>query len=55
MSKIPHYLEAESLLLIADSEVSANWPSQTGETKADILAAANVHALLAIVDKLEGR
>ncbi|MDV6267044.1 hypothetical protein [Rhodococcus globerulus] len=55
MSNIPHYLEAERLLNEAELDVSANWPSRTGETKADILAAANVHALLAIVDKLEGR
>lgn len=42
-----HYREAERLLTQADSDVSENWPAQTGEHKADILAAAQVHATLA--------
>lgn len=42
-----HYREAERLLEHADHDVSENWPAQTGEHKADILAAAQVHATLA--------
>jgi hypothetical protein len=44
-----HYLEAERLLELADSNVSANWEFQTGESKADVLRAAQVHATLATV------
>jgi len=44
-----HYLEAETLLAIADQEVSDNMAFNTGELKADILAAAQVHATLALV------
>ncbi|NKT41771.1 hypothetical protein GS676_02670 [Rhodococcus hoagii] len=55
MTGAEHYAEAERLLAHADSDVSENWPVQTGERKADILAAAQVHATLAqaaaIVDR----
>lgn len=44
-----HYREAERLLTQADSDVSENWPTQTGEHKADMIAAAQVHAALAQV------
>lgn len=45
-----HYAEANRLLVVADANVSSNWPALTGEAKADILAAAQVHATLATVD-----
>lgn len=43
-----HYAEAERLLGLADSAVSANMAASTGESKADVLAAAQVHATLAL-------
>lgn len=49
MTGAEHYAEAERLLALADGDVSENWPVQTGERKADILAAAQVHATLAQV------
>lgn len=42
-----HYAEAERLLALAAREVSQNMESTTGERKADVLAAAQVHATLA--------
>ncbi|QOV97193.1 hypothetical protein [Rhodococcus pyridinivorans] len=47
-SAATHIRKAEELLEIADRDVSLNWPSMTGEHKADILAAAQVHATLAL-------
>ncbi|BDC71052.1 hypothetical protein [Prescottella equi] len=47
MNGAQHYAEAERLLALADGDVSENWPVQVGERKADILAAAQVHATLA--------
>lgn len=44
-----HYLEAERLLAVAASDLSANMIVQTGEDKADVLAAAQAHATLALV------
>lgn len=44
-----HYQEAERLLTVADGDPSQNWPTQTGEFKADLLSAAQVHATLALV------
>lgn len=41
-----HYAEAERLLELADAEVSENWAASTGEHKADVIAAAHVHAIL---------
>lgn len=43
-----HYREAERLLGVAEQRVSENWPAESGEHKADILAAAQVHATLAL-------
>lgn len=45
---VSHFHESERLLILADSEVSENMMSLTGESKADVLAAAQVHALLSI-------
>ena len=47
-----HRAEARELLTQADGHTSQNWPAMTGEHKADVLAAATVHALLAIHDTL---
>lgn len=47
LSPAQHYQEAGRLLALADTDVSENWPPRCGETKADILAAAQAHALLA--------
>lgn len=43
-----HYRAAERLLTQADRNVSANWQAETGEFKSDLLAAAQVHATLAL-------
>lgn len=43
-----HYKEAERLLANADRDVSENWPASTGERKSDVIAAAQVHATLAL-------
>jgi hypothetical protein len=48
MTGAEHYAEAESLLTMADRDVSDNLAVSTGEHKADILAAAQVHATLAL-------
>lgn len=48
MSGPEHHLEAERLLAIAASDVSENMTLQTGEHKADVLAAAQAHATLAL-------
>ena len=47
-----HRAEAERLLASAQRFTSSDWPHQTGEHKSDIIAAAQVHALLAIHDTL---
>lgn len=47
MNAVEHYQEAERLLARADQDNSADWLLNTGEQKADILAAAQVHATLA--------
>lgn len=44
-----HYAEAERLLWQADRHVSVNMEALTGERKADVIAAAQVHARLAQV------
>lgn len=43
-----HYIAAERLLADAARDVSENYVLQTGEHKADLLAAAQVHATLAL-------
>lgn len=43
-----HYVEAERLLLQVADVVSLNYSAQTGEQKADVLSAAQVHATLAL-------
>lgn len=47
MNGLDHYREAERLLAQARRDVSLNIETQTGERKADILAAAQAHATLA--------
>lgn len=44
----PHYDEAQSQSVHADTDVSANWATNTGEYKADMLAAAQIEATLAL-------
>lgn len=46
-SPADHYAEANRLLNLADKHTSEHFPNHTGEYKSDILAAAQVHALLA--------
>lgn len=43
-----HYCEAERLLRLADDNVSMNTVEMTGEKKADVIGAAQVHATLAL-------
>lgn len=50
-----HYLIAEQLLDRAAEDVSANMAYSTGEYKADLIAAAQVHATLAQVAALCAR
>ena len=50
-----HYREAERLLTQAEQYVSSDWPLETGESKADILAAAQVHATLALASKQDAK
>lgn len=49
--RIDHEGEARALLAAADAEVSANHPVNTGEDKADLLANAQVHATLALLEQ----
>lgn len=49
--RIDHVAVATERLDLAQTEVSANWPSRTGEEKADLIAAAQVHATLALVEQ----
>jgi hypothetical protein len=49
--RIEHTAEARLALEYAMRDVSENWPLQTGETKADIIAQAQVHATLALVEQ----
>lgn len=44
----PHYDEAQSQSIHADTDVSANWATNTGEYKSDMLAAAQIEATLAL-------
>lgn len=46
-----HYAEAERLLRLADERISEDWRTMTGEAKSDVLAAAQVHATLATVQR----
>ncbi len=48
MNAAEHIKKAEELLANADRDVSENWPAMTGENKSDIIAAAQVHATLAV-------
>jgi hypothetical protein len=49
MTSAEHYREAENLLEISKRDVSLNWPEKCGENKSDVIASAQVHALLALV------
>lgn len=48
MNAQEHFDEAERLLARADRYVSTDWPLETGEQKADIISAAQTHAMLAL-------
>ncbi len=43
--------EARHYLGHSDSRASEEWPVQTGEHKADVIARAQVHATLALVEQ----
>lgn len=49
--RIDHVAIATERLDVAQTEVSANWQSMTGEEKADLIAVAQVHAMLALVEQ----
>lgn len=49
--RIDHAAEAQALLIEAGSEVSENMVVTTGEHKADVIAHAQVHATLALVEQ----
>jgi hypothetical protein len=52
VSTVDDAAEARRLLDVAATDPSENWPLQTGEHTADILAAAQVHATLAVAEQL---
>ncbi len=43
-----HTAEAQAILTLAGQTVSANWPEQFGDYKSDVIAEAQVHAILAV-------
>jgi len=48
---IDHAAEARTLLARAGQDTSSNWPLTTGEYKADMIAAAQVHATLELAEQ----
>jgi hypothetical protein len=46
-----HAAEARAVLALANRDVSSNVAFQTGELKADMIAVAQVHATLALVEQ----
>ena len=51
MSTIDHVNEARALAIQADAFTSSDMVLQTGEVKADVIAAAQLHATLALVEQ----
>lgn len=49
--RVDHRAEARLALEHAMRDVSENWTARTGESKADIIAQAQVHATLALVEQ----
>ena len=49
--RIDHAAEARTVLKLASRDVSENTALQTGEYKADMIATAQVHATLALVEQ----
>lgn len=49
--RIDHAAEARAALVNADRFASNNWPLETGEQKADLIAVAQVHATLALIEQ----
>lgn len=49
--RIDHAMIAREQVVQASKDVSENWPMQTGEYKADLIALAQVHATLALVEQ----
>lgn len=49
--RVDHIDAALSLLVSADQHLSAEMVGQTGEAKADVIATAQVHATLALVEQ----
>lgn len=50
-ARVDHAAIARDQVILASGEVSANWPPATGEYKADLIALAQVHATLALVEQ----
>lgn len=50
-SRINHAAEARLALEYSERRVSANWIAETGEAKSDIIAVAQAHATLALVEQ----
>ena len=51
MTRIDHVAEACVLAIQADAFTSSDMVLQTGEVKADVIAAAQLHATLALVEQ----
>lgn len=49
--RIDHAAQTRDHLEVAERYASEDWPIQTGEHKVDILAVAQVHATLALVEQ----
>lgn len=49
--RIDHVNDAMACLIAADGHLSAEMPRETGEYKSDVIAAAQVHATLALVEQ----
>lgn len=49
--RVDHASIARERIEIASQDVSDNWRSSTGEHKADMIALAQVHATLALVEQ----
>lgn len=51
MTRFDHATEARALLIQGDAFTSSDMVLQTGEAKADVIALAQVHATLALVEQ----
>lgn len=49
--RIDHVNDAMACLIAADGYLSADMPHETGEYKSDVIAVAQVHATLALVEQ----